>query len=101
MAHPHAALPQTHRRLGSHHGDPRRADLRTAAFFDGWTDFTTPTDALLSTLYVVLFYTAPGMSKTFLTQRTGNSWLHVWAYHAIAPHTLIDTPMMTKVFSIH
>jgi branched-subunit amino acid transport protein AzlD len=70
-------------------------------FFDGWTDFTTPTDALLSTLYVLLFYTAPGMFKTFLTLRTGNAWVHVWAYHAIAPHTLIDTPMMTKVFSIH
>lgn len=70
-------------------------------FFDGWTDFTTPTDALLSTLYVLLFYTAPGMFKTFLTLRTGNAWVHVWAYHAIAPHTLIDTPMMTNVFSIH
>ncbi len=52
-------------------------------------------------LYVLLFYTAPGMFKTFLTLRTGNAWVHVWAYHAIAPHTLIDTPMMTKIFSIH
>lgn len=68
--------------------------------FDGWTDFTTPTDALLSTLYVLLFYTAPGMFKTFLTLRTGNAWVHVWAYHAIAPHTLIDTPMVAKVFSV-
>lgn len=68
--------------------------------FDGWTDFTSPTDALMSALYVVLFYTAPGMFKTFLTVRTGNAWVHVWAYHAIAPHTLIDTPMMVKVFGI-
>lgn len=68
--------------------------------FDGWTDFTTPTDALLSTLYVLLFYTAPGMFKTFLTLRTGNAWVHVWAYHAIAPHTLIDTPMVSKIFVV-
>lgn len=70
-------------------------------FFDGWTDFTTPTDSVLSTLYVLLFYTAPGMFKTFLTLRTGNAWLHVWAYHAIAPHVISDTPMMAKIFSIH
>ncbi|MBO0878120.1 MAG: hypothetical protein J2P19_32505 [Pseudonocardia sp.] len=68
--------------------------------FDGWTDFTTPSDALLSTLYVLLFYTAPGMFKTFLTLRTGNAWVHVWAYHAIAPHTLIDTPMVAKIFGV-
>lgn len=69
-------------------------------FFDGWTAFTTPTDALLSVLYLLLFYTGPGMFKTFLTVRTGNAWVHVWAYHAIAPHTLIDTPMMAEVFGI-
>ncbi|MDN5913964.1 MAG: hypothetical protein L0I76_02410 [Pseudonocardia sp.] len=68
--------------------------------FDGWTAFAGPTDALLSVLYLLLFYTAPGMFKTFLTLRTGNAWVHVWAYHAIAPHTLIDTPMMVKVFGI-
>ncbi len=67
---------------------------------DGWTNVATPADALLSALYVVLFYTAPGMFKTFLTLRTGNAWVHVWAYHAIAPHTLIDTPMFVKIFGI-
>jgi hypothetical protein len=39
-----------------------------------------------------------GMFKTFLTLRTGNAWAHVWAYHALAPHTLIDTPLMVKIF---
>lgn len=68
--------------------------------FDGWTTFAGPSDTLLSVLYLLLFYTAPGMFKTFLTVRTGNAWVHVWAYHAIAPHTLIDTPMMVKVFGI-
>ncbi len=67
---------------------------------DGWTNRTSPTDALLSTAYVLLFYTAPGMFKTFITLRTGNAWAHVWAYHAIAPHTLIDTPLFVKIFGI-
>lgn len=34
-------------------------------FFDGWTNLTTATDALLSVLYLLLFYTGPGMFKTF------------------------------------
>jgi hypothetical protein len=69
-------------------------------FLDGWTSLASPTDALLSALYVLLFYSAPGMFKTFVTLRTGNAWVHVWAYHAIAPHTLIDTPMFVKIFAI-
>jgi hypothetical protein len=68
--------------------------------FDGWTTFVSPTDAILSVLYLLLFYTAPGMFKTFVTIRTGNAWTHVWAYHAIAPHTLVDTPMFVKIFGI-
>jgi hypothetical protein len=68
--------------------------------FDGWTTFASPPDALLSVLYVLLFYTGPGMFKTFITIRSANAWTHVWAYHAIAPHTLIDTPMFVEVFGI-
>ncbi len=69
-------------------------------FFDGWTNFASPVDAALSVLYLLLFYTGPGMFKTFITIRTANAWTHVWAYHAIAPHTLIDTPMFVKIFGI-
>lgn len=68
--------------------------------FDGWTTFASPRNAMLSVLFLLLFYTGPGMFKTFLTVRTGNAWVHLWAYHAIAPHTLIDTPIMVKVFGI-
>jgi hypothetical protein len=32
--------------------------------------------------------------------RTGNAWVHLWAYHAIAPHTLIDTPLIVRIFRI-
>lgn len=69
-------------------------------FFDGWTNFGSPADAVLSVCYLLLFYTGPGMFKTFITIRTANAWVHVWAYHAIAPHTLMDTPMMVRVFGI-
>lgn len=68
--------------------------------FDGWTTFAGPADTLMTVLFLVLFYTGPGMFKTYLTVRTGNAWVHVWAYHAIAPHTLVDTPMIVRVFGI-
>ncbi|EGD57098.1 hypothetical protein [Gordonia neofelifaecis] len=72
----------------------------TLHFFDGWTNFASPTDALISVLYLFLFYTGPGMFKTFITIRSANAWTHLWAYHAIAPHTLLDTPMFVKVFGV-
>ncbi|WP_231650265.1 hypothetical protein [Gordonia sihwensis] len=72
----------------------------TLHFFDGWTNFASPSDALVSVLYLFLFYTGPGMFKTFITIRSANAWTHLWAYHAIAPHTLLDTPMLVKIFGI-
>lgn len=69
-------------------------------FFDGWTTFASPADALMSLLFLLLFYTGPGMFKTFITIRTANAWTHVWAYHAIAPHVLLDTPMFAKIFGL-
>lgn len=41
------------------------------------------------------------MVKTVLTIRTGNAWVHVWAYHAFAPHTLHETALMVKVFHVY
>jgi len=67
---------------------------------DAWLEFSSPTDAVLSAIFLFFTYFAPGMFKTFLTLRTGNAWAHVWAYHALAPHTLIDTPLMVKIFGI-
>lgn len=69
-------------------------------FFDGWTAFASGTDTLVSVTYLLLFYTAPGMFKSFITIRTANAWTHVWAYHAIAPHTLVDTPVFVRIFGI-
>ena len=40
------------------------------------------------------------MIKSGLTLRTGNAWVHVWAYHAIAPHVTVDTTNIVKVFRL-
>lgn len=68
--------------------------------FDGWTDYTSPGLATLSIGLLVLQYLAPGMFKAWLTLRTGNAWVHAWAYHAIAPHVWADTPLIVKIFGV-
>jgi hypothetical protein len=67
---------------------------------EGWSSFANPADGLLSVLFVFLSYTGPGMFKSFVTLRTTNAWVHAIGYHAFAPHTLLDTPMIAKVFDI-
>jgi hypothetical protein len=68
--------------------------------FDGWLAYTTPSAVALSVIFLFLQYFGPGMIKTVLTLRTGNAWVHVWAYHAIAPHTIVDTPLIVRIFRI-
>ncbi|MDQ3856351.1 MAG: hypothetical protein M3281_08180 [Chloroflexota bacterium] len=68
--------------------------------WDSWTVFTSPGNAALSLVFLVFTYFGPGMIKTLLTVRTGNAWVHVWAYHAFAPHTLLETTHMVQVFQI-
>jgi hypothetical protein len=67
---------------------------------EGWSLFNTPRDAALSLIFVVLQYFGPGMMKTVITLRTGNAWVHAIAYHAVAPHVLVDTPLIAKVFGL-
>jgi len=67
---------------------------------EGWSSFTTPSDTVLSLLFVFLSYTGPGMFKSFVTLRTSNAWVHALGYHAVAPHTVLDTPMIAKVFHL-
>jgi hypothetical protein len=68
--------------------------------FEYWTVYDSPRHAGLSLLFVLLTFVPPGLVKAFLTLRTGNAWVHLWAYHAIAPHVTMDTPLMVKVFGL-
>jgi hypothetical protein len=67
---------------------------------EGWQVFKSPDTAALSLIFVVLQYMGPGMVKTFLTLRTGNAWVHVFGYHAFAPHVVVDTPLVVHAFGI-
>ncbi|MBV9251987.1 MAG: hypothetical protein JO227_22440 [Acetobacteraceae bacterium] len=67
---------------------------------EGWSIFTTPRNAALSLMFVVLGYFGPGMIKTFITLRTGNAWVHAFGYHAVAPHVVVDTPLMAGAFGL-
>jgi hypothetical protein len=67
---------------------------------EGWSAFDTPRDTALSLIFVVLSYLGPGMIKTFITLRTGNAWVHALGYHVIAPHVIIDTPLIVQAFGV-
>jgi len=65
-----------------------------------WTVYDSPSHGALSVIFVLLTFFWPGLIKSFLTVRTGNAWVHLWAYHAIAPHVTSDTGNIVKFFSI-
>lgn len=69
-------------------------------FLDAWTVYSSPYNSVLSIIFLFLLYFGPGVFKSVLTLRTANAWVHVWAYHAIVPHTLNDTPLVVEVFNI-
>jgi hypothetical protein len=96
-------LPRLHRITGSVPVTVVLGGLSYAAvhLFDGWTNFSTFSAAVLSVIFVLLQYFGPGMIKTVLTLRTGNTWVHVWGYHAIAPHATIDAPAVVQPFHLH
>jgi hypothetical protein len=68
--------------------------------FDGWLAFDSFHVAVLSIIFLFFQYLGPGMIKAVLTLRTGNAWVHVWAYHAITPHVVGDTPTIVKIFNV-
>lgn len=68
--------------------------------FDSWTAYTSVPNVLLSIIFVFFQFFGPGMLKAYLTLRTGNAWVHLWAYHAISPHVTVDTPLMVETFNI-
>lgn len=68
--------------------------------FEYWTVYDSLRNAILSLLFVFLQFAFPGLIKSFLTLRTGNAWVHLWGYHAIAPHVTVDTPLIVRIFQI-
>jgi hypothetical protein len=67
---------------------------------EGWSAYDSPRDTALSLIFVPLTYFGPGMIKSVLTLRTGNAWVHALGYHAIAPHVIVDAPLVVKIFGI-
>jgi hypothetical protein len=67
---------------------------------EGWSAFDTPRNTALSLMFVLLQYFGPGMIKSVLTLRTGNAWVHALSYHVVAPHVIVDTPLVVKIFEI-
>jgi hypothetical protein len=72
----------------------------TIHLLDSWTTYDTVTNGTLSVIFLMFQYFGPGMIKSVLTLRTGNAWVHLWAYHVIAPHVTVDTPNIVDVFKL-
>lgn len=68
--------------------------------FESWTRFDSISHAVFSIIMVFLTFFPPGLMKSFLTMRTGNAWVHVWAFHAISPHVTVDTRLIVRDFQI-
>ncbi len=67
---------------------------------ESWTRYGTLSDSAVSVLFVFLTFFPPGLMKSFLTIRTGNAWVHLWAFHAISPHVTVDTRLIVRDFQI-
>src|SRR6202050_325433 len=55
----------------------------TMHIFESGTRYDSIGAAAMSLTFVYLLFIPPGLLESFLTWRTGNAWVHVWAYHAI------------------
>ncbi len=67
---------------------------------ESWTLYNGLTNSVLSVIFVFMQFFGPGMIKSYLTLRTGNAWVHVWAYHSFSPHLTFDTAHIVRIFGI-
>jgi hypothetical protein len=72
----------------------------TMHIFESGTRYDSIAGAAMSLTFVYLLFVPAGLMKSFLTWRTGNAWVHVWAYHAISPHVTVDTRLIVNDFGI-
>jgi hypothetical protein len=68
--------------------------------FESWTRYDSLNHAAISVLFVLLTFFPAGLMKSFLTFRTGNAWVHMWGFHAITPHVMVDTRLIVHDFNI-
>src|SRR5580658_5747515 len=68
--------------------------------FESWTRYDSLYHAAVSVIIVLLTFFPAGVMKSFLTFRTGNAWVHMWAFHAITPHVMVDTRLVVQDFKI-
>jgi hypothetical protein len=72
----------------------------TMHIFESATRYNSIHATAMSLAFVYLLFIPAGLVKSFLTWRTGNAWVHVWAYHAISPHVTVDTRLIVSDFKI-
>jgi hypothetical protein len=72
----------------------------TMHIFESGTRYDSIGAAAMSLTFVYLLFTPAGLMKSFLTWRTANAWVHVWAYHALSPHVTVDTRLIVNDFGI-
>ena len=72
----------------------------TMHIFESGTRYDSVTAAAMSLTFVYVLFIPAGLVKSFLTWRTGNAWVHVWAFHAISPHVTVDTRLIVRDFKI-
>jgi hypothetical protein len=72
----------------------------TMHIFESGTRYDSIRAAAMSLTFVYLLLIPAGLMKSFLTWRTGNAWVHVWAKQAISPHVTVDTRLIVSDFGI-
>jgi hypothetical protein len=68
--------------------------------FEYWTRYDSVTRGAISVIFVFLTFFPPGLVRSYLTMRTGNAWVHMWGFHAVSPHVMVDARLVVRNFNI-